>query len=248
MTYDPGPFIREHMRRQMLFQTQQEALKRANEDPAGELIAGLFGIGLLVAGIGWALEWFWQQIGFAVVAALHGHQRPVRRARPVDALYPPAAEGIHQVFGYIAAFWIYLALPLAVIAALGRRAIARNIGQHRLRTAFWLFLPLIVWAVLLIAYIVKHDLTVYGDLLPTILWEDVIKNSLTFAQHAPLWCRLCWAWSLISILWFTGGLLGLVFIRLLPHLAAAMRLNRWLFGAVVIVATWTLATWIKNTL
>lgn len=232
MTFDHESFVRENMRRQMLFQAQQDALKRAKEDPVDGLLGGLFGIGLLVAGIGWALEWFWQKIGFVVVAAL----------------YPPVAEGIHQVFGYIAAFWIYLALPLAVIAALGRRAIARNIGQHRLRTAFWLFLPLIVWAGLLIAYIVKHDLTVYGDLLPTILWEDVIKNSLTFAQHAPLWCRLCWAWSLISILWFTGGLLGLAFIRLLPHLAAAMRLNRWLFGAVVIVATWTLATWIKNTL
>ena len=200
MTFDHESFMRENMRRQMLFQAQQDALKRAKEDPVDGLLGGLFGIGLPVAGIVWALEWFWQKIGFAVVAAL------------------------------------------------GRRAIARNIGQHRLRTAFWLFLPLIVWAGLLIAYIVKHDLTVYGDLLPTILWEDVIKNSLTFAQHAPLWCRLCWAWSLISILWFTGGLLGLAFIRLLPHLAAAMRLNRWLFGAVVIVATWTLATWIKNTL
>ena len=144
MTFDHESFMRENMRRQMLFQAQQDALKRAKEDPVDGLLGGLFGIGLLVAGIVWALEWFWQKIGFAVVAAL----------------YPPAAEGIHQVFGYIAAFWIYLALPLAVIAALGRRAIARNIGQHRLRTAFWLFLPLIVWAGLLIAYIVKHDLTV----------------------------------------------------------------------------------------
>ncbi|MFC2407122.1 MAG: hypothetical protein ACFNTM_05590 [Cardiobacterium sp.] len=232
MTFDHEAFMRENIRRQMLFQSQQDALKRAQDDPVDGLLGGLFGIGLLVAGIGWALEWFWQKIGFAVTAIL----------------YPPTAEGIHQVFGYIAAFWLYLALPLAVITTLGHRAIARNIGQHRLRTAFWLFLPLIVSLGLLIAYIVKHDLTAYGSLLPTILWQDVIEGSLTFARSAPLWSRLCWAWSLISILWFVGGLLGLAFIRLLPRAATAIRLKRWLFGAIVIIAAWTLATWIKNTL
>ena len=191
----------------------------SSPDPFVEMGGELLFWGAVIWFIIWACRRLYAKFGFVIDAVL----------------YPPAATGMHQFFGYMGAFWLYLALPLTLLACLGRRAAAREITQHRLRTAFWFCLPFLLWFALLFAYGVKYRLFVSGFDMEDIIGDYAPKWSIAFA----IWCSL-------STLWLVGSLLGLVFIRRLPRFSEFLNFGFWLLGVLLTAAAWAVAGWITT--
>ena len=187
------------------------------------------GMGLLVIiFLVWFTEW-------ARARNIDGHFAFAVRA----ALYPPRATGMHLFFACIGAIWLYLALPLTLLAGLGRRAAAREMTQHSLRTAFWFCLPFLLWIGLLVAAGIKHQLFA----------QDFGLRDFFFGRFSSAWSGLCFLWCILSTLWLLFSLPGLGVIRLLPAtFAARLRFGCWLPGTVTIAATWIMTGWIAATL
>ena len=123
------------------------------------------------------LVWF---TGWARTHNIDGHFAFAVRA----VLYPPRATGMHLFFACIGAIWLYLALPLTLLAGLGRRAAAREMTQHRLRTAFWFCLPFLLWIGLLVAAGIKHQLFA----------QDFGLRDFFFGRFSSAWSGLCFLW------------------------------------------------------